>query len=172
MQTTLPMIFLPVSPVERPRDLPEIRPAAGAEDAAMDADGQASAETASRAEALARAAMDRIAGPPALGFPPLDTRVVGDADIIDPDRPTARIPDPIVSLEELRGGQGDAGTEPPEPPRDPLPAIPPEPAADTDRTPAPDRTEAPPIPAGPPSPKAKAADVPDPPPPGSIDLRA
>lgn len=49
-----------------------------------------------------------------LNFPPLDTREVGDQDIIDPQRPTARIPDPLLSIDEAKAG-GETPVPAPEP---------------------------------------------------------
>lgn len=78
---------------------------------AQDASGArtiASQQTASLF--AARLTMDQ-----GLNFPPLDTREVGDQDIIDPQRPTARIPDPLLSVEEAK-----AGAEAPLPAPEPL----------------------------------------------------
>ena len=115
------------------------------------------------------------------GFPPLDTREVGDRDIIDPNRPAVRGPEPLA--------EGDAPEAlPPLPDEvDPAkaegseevdaavqPELPGMPEQDREGEPAeakPEEPQAPKAAAQPASPGASAPDVPEPPAPGTVDIR-
>lgn len=129
--STPPIVPLPLTPAERPR--PEIAVPATAQadrsgqdsgrgntgtpaNAPQQAAGLFSARIAKgppfpagsvAAQSIAAQSLATAPGAPSAdgtGFPPLDTRVVGDEDVIDPQRPTARVPDPLVSIADLRNG--------------------------------------------------------------------
>ncbi|MEM1273769.1 MAG: hypothetical protein AAGF88_08130 [Pseudomonadota bacterium] len=116
------------------------------------------------------------------GFPPLDTREVGDQDKIDPERPAVRGPEPTAAAEEptILPPLPDA-VDDPDPVSEPQSADPVEPtepsiAAAQDRSELEDGERAAPAPvtnaaAQPASPGAAAPDVPEPPVPGAVDIR-
>lgn len=116
------------------------------------------------------------------GFPPLDTRDVGDRDIIDPDRPVVRGPDPLQGSEDrVDPPNPKIGLPATDPPLEPVPQAKTEEPTDT-----PDPADHPPPKmqsepeddatrptkqAQPASPGASAPDIPEPPLPGAVDIR-
>ena len=113
------------------------------------------------------------------GFPPLDTREVGDQDIIDPNRPAVRGPDPLgtadapEALPPLPDEIDPAKTEGQEE-AEAVAELPGAPKAEQEGEPVEEKAEEPPMPtvaAQPASPGASAPDVPEPPAPGTVDIR-
>lgn len=120
------------------------------------------------------------------GFPPLDTREVGDRDIIDPNRPAVRGPDPVAGQEapealpplpdEVDPATGEASEETVE--ADAARALPGQRDAERDgdlpaeaKAKTDDAPALPTVAAKPASPGASAPDVPEPPSPGAVDIR-
>ncbi|MEM9756736.1 MAG: hypothetical protein AAF914_12115 [Pseudomonadota bacterium] len=101
------------------------------------------------------------------GLQPLDTRTVGDQDIIDPDRPPVRRPDPMVTLGD---GLTEAEASATVPETDDaaehqeLPQALQDKDEDTPPVQTPERL-------GPPAPGAVSPDVPEPPLPGAVDIK-
>ncbi|MBF9035636.1 hypothetical protein HKCCE2091_15415 [Rhodobacterales bacterium HKCCE2091] len=119
MFTTPPIFIAPALPVERPQKVVELQPVDRTEGTGVGNDGGgrfggSEAAVEAQVRRLIRSHHE-IEWP---GFLPLDTREVGDSDEIDPMRPTARMPEPIVTLDQMRDGTADpvpAIDPPPEP---------------------------------------------------------
>lgn len=202
MQPIPPVSVLAVPLVDRPK--PDLAIQGPAEADASATDGEAGNPDA-RDPVLATDRAREIAGLLGAqpeddfvipGFPPLDTREVGDRDIIDPDRPAVRgpepapVPDPVerpfAGLPEMpdqaeaRVGAGmsvGAGAKDVASPGTADAVDLPGafgPTDGPDETPEPAaQEEAPPpvVTAQPASPGASAPDVPEPPAPGAVDIR-
>ena len=116
------------------------------------------------------------------GFPPLDTREVGDRDIIDPNRPAVRGPEPLANADapealpplpdEVDPAKAEGSEEVEAAVQPDLPGMPE--TAERDGEPVDAKGEDPQAPkaaAQPASPGASAPDVPEPPAPGTVDIR-
>lgn len=196
MQTVLP-VFVAAPPVVERADTPQaIKAPAEAGSSQLDSQSNPEGKENVLPSDRAREAARQIFGDPEQdypfpGFPPLDTREVGDRDIIDPDRPAVRGPEPLESLETqdalpplpdevtVGGAEVDEADE--------VAALPGTPETDagtqdkgaenssaTTAAIAANSGSAPPGPtvtAQPASPGASAPDVPEPPAPGTVDIR-
>ena len=120
------------------------------------------------------------------GFPPLDTREVGDRDIIDPNRPSVRGPEPLAEgdtpealpplPDEVDPTKAEGSEEVEAAAQPELPGMPEqdregEPAETTGSDDPQATTQTPKVAAQPASPGASAPDVPEPPAPGTVDIR-
>lgn len=206
MQTTLPLFTVQLPIMDRPQAVNEISPPGEAGGTASDgATGHPDARDAQlasdQARALARIIGNRQVDDEMLLIPglwALDTRTVGDQDVIDPNRSTVRGPEPLDSTaaqelpplpdevdpsdttgetsETKEGPDASAGAEPgksaeAEPD---LPEIGPQARPETAAAVQMQANlpgQAPKVTAQPASPGATAPDVPEPPEPGNIDIR-
>lgn len=197
MQAVPPILVAPILPVadRLQGDLAIKAPAqpgaSGSQGETTNSDAESSALASDRAKEIARVINGRSESEVPeedwiiQGFPPLDTREVGDRDVIDPDRPAVRGPEPIIGAEAQPlplPGMPEAETSPEAGGEDAkIVELPGAARSDTaDRAEAKeDRAEqaepATPQPVkaatGPASPGASAPDVPEPPAPGAVDIR-
>lgn len=190
MQTIPPVSVLALPLVERPQaDLAIRGPSETSAGAQQGGTGNSDARdpmlASERAREVARligaAGDDEFIIP---GFPPLDTREVGDQDIIDPNRPAVRGPEPLSEIEDTEGlpplpdevdpvtGETTDEIEPAN-----IPGMPGGAETDQEGNTAPEAKKAEDalpgqkVTAKPASPGASAPDVPEPPEPGAVDIR-
>lgn len=193
MQTMPPVFVAPQPVIDRPQAVNEIKPPSAAGGSALngDADSRDARLADERARQIARLIGNRDIDEDQVLIPgllALDTREVGDQDIIDPNRPAVRGPEPLSTAEvpedlpplpdeieptgEVReeGEVAEALPGSPEAEAKPeMPEIGPQSKAPDQGLPG----QSPRAGAGaqPASPGASAPDVPEPPEPGNIDIR-